>query len=43
MVAFGGLFGRDLAAGAQDRDAVGNLQHLVELVADEDDGVARAR
>ena len=42
-VAVGGLLGRDLAAAAQHADAVGNLQHLIELVADEDHGVARRR
>ena len=40
LIAVPRLFGGDLAATAQHADAVGNLQHLVELVADEDHGVA---
>ena len=36
-VGAGGRTVRDLAAGAQHRDAVGDRQHLVQLVRDEDD------
>ena len=36
----GGVDGGDRATGADDRDAVGDLEHLVQLVGDEDDGLA---
>ena len=42
-VGFGGCGRRDDLAPAQDADAVSDLQHLVELVRDEDDAEALRR
>ena len=40
MIAIDRVLGRDLLPTAEDGDAIGDLENLVELVADEDDGVA---
>ena len=40
LIGLGGVYGGDVLPLAEDGDPVGDLQHLVELVGDDDDGVA---
>ena len=40
IIGLGGVYGGDVLPLAEDGDPVGDLQHLVELVGDDDDGVA---
>ena len=40
LIGLGGVYGGDVLSLAEDGDPVGDLQHLVELVGDDDDGVA---